>query len=402
MRHLLVLALTLLAVACAQPPAPIPTPAAAPEAAPHLVLKPARFADLPGWGRDHWAAALPALQKSCVRMMNQSPDQALGSDHSLGTYRDWLGACGAVNRVPSGDDEAARQFFEDWFTPWQATDNDRTEGTFTGYYEPEVAGSTSRHDHFTVPLLGKPRDLITIDLARLRPDLAQKAGNEILAGRLGAGGRIDPYPTRSEIETKGLGENAAPLYWLDDAVAAHILHIQGGGRVRLENGQMVRVAVAGTNGQRFVGLGRILADHGLVASGAGMPEIRDWLLAHPAQAKDLMAENPRYVFYRALDGDGPIGSQGIALTPERSMAVDTRFIPLGVPLWLDSRDGAGTVLQRLLVAQDTGSAIKGPVRGDYFWGGGETAFQQAGRMKSSGKMWLLLPRMRSPRLAGLE
>ena len=398
----LILAILMLAAGCAPPPPPPPLPAPVADAAPHLVLKAARFTDLPGWDQDHWADALPAVQKSCVRMMNQSPDQALGADRSLGTYRDWLGACGAVNRVAPGDNAAARAYFEDWFTPWQASDNDKEEGTFTGYYEPDVAGSTSRHDRFTVPLLGKPRDLITIDLARLRPDLAQKAGNEILAGRLGQGGRIDPYLTRSEIETKGLGDNATPVYWLDDAVAAHILHIQGSGRIRLENGQMVRVAVAASNGHRFIGLGRILADHGVVPSGATMPEIRDWLLAHPAQAKEWMAENPRYIFYRPLEGDGPVGSQGVALTPERSMAVDTRFVPLGVPLWLDSRDGTGKELQRLLVAQDTGSAIKGPVRGDYFWGSGEQAFQQAGRMKSSGHLWLLLPRNRSPRLADLQ
>ena len=157
--------------------------------------------------------------------------------------------------------------------------------------------------------------------------------------------------------------------------------------------------MAATNGQRFIGLGRILADHGKVEAGATMPSIRQWLQTHPDEAKTLMDENPRYIFYRQVDGDGPIGAQGVALTPERSMAVDTRYIPLGVPLWLDSQDAAGTPLRRLMMAQDTGAAIKGPVRGDFFWGTGEAAFQQAGRMKSGGRLWLLLPRDRTPRIA---
>ena len=393
----------LLAAACAapSPKAPVPAPSAAVEELHRQVLKPASFADLPGWDGDHWAQALPAVQKSCDRLINLPPDNAVGADGAAGTVRDWLGPCGAARKVAAGDDLAARQFFESWFQPWLATDNDRSEGTFTGYYEPEVNGARRAHDQFRVPLLGKPSDLVTVDLARLRPDLAQKVGNDQLAGRL-AGGRLEAYPNRYEIETNGLGDKAQVLYWLDDAVAAHILHIQGSGRIRLEDGTVVRVAVAGTNGQRFIGLGRILADHGKVAAGETMPAIRDWLNAHAAEARTLMAENPRYVFYRKLEGDGPIGAQGVALTAERSMAVDTRYIPLGVPLWIDSSDGLGKPMRRLLVAQDTGAAIKGPVRGDFFWGGGESAFQQAGRMKSSGHLWLLLPRDRSPRIALAE
>ena len=269
---------------------------------------------------------------------------------------------------------------------------------FTGYYEPEVAGSKRRHDRFTIPLYGKPTDLITVDLARLRPDMAKQLGNEILAGRV-AQGRLEPYANRLEIENNGLGDKAQVLFWLDDPVSAHILHIQGSGRVRLEDGSQIRVAVAATNGHRFIGLGRILADHGKVEAGATMPQIREWLKAHPAEAKGLMGENPRYVFYRPIEGDGPIGSQGVPLTPERSLAVDTRYVPLGVPLWLDTVSGTGTALRRLVVAQDTGTAIKGPVRGDYFWGSGEPAFQEAGRMKSTGRFWLLLPRDRSPKIA---
>jgi membrane-bound lytic murein transglycosylase A len=303
--------------------------------------------------------------------------------------------------VAAGDDRAARQTLEGWFTPFAMSDNGRPEGLFTGYFEAEVSGSRQRHDRYQVPLYARPKDLVTVDLARLRPDLAKELGHEQLAGRV-ASGRLEPYPTRSEIETKGLGDSASALFWLDDPVNAHILHIQGSGRVHLDDGSVVRVAVAATNGQRFVGLGRILADHGKVEAGSTMPQIRDWLRAHPDEAKSLMAENPRYIFYRQVDGDGPIGAQGVALTAVRSMAVDPRFVPLGAPIWLESNTPSGAALNRLMVAQDTGAAIKGPVRGDIFWGSGEAAFQEAGRMKSTGHAWILLPRDRTPHLASLR
>ena len=384
----------------AVPSAPAPAPQVLEEVH-RLILKPASFDDLPGWTSDKGSQMVPALLKSCDRLMKLPPDNAVGSEGTGGTVRDWLGPCGAVLKLPGNDDRAARQFFENWFAPWMATDNNRSEGLFTGYYEPEVTGAKKRHDHFTVPLLGKPSDLVMVDLAKLRPDLAKQLGHEILAGRV-ISGRLEAYPSRLEIETNGLGDKAQTLFWLDDPVAAHILHIQGSGKVRLEDGTAVRVAVATTNGQRFIGLGRILADHGKVEAGVTMPQIRAWLKAHPDEAKSLMGENPRYVFYRIIDGDGPIGAQGVALTAERSMAVDTRYIPLGVPLWLDTTNPEGTAIRRLVMAQDTGTAIKGPVRGDLFWGTGEAAFQEAGRMKSTGKLWLLLPKDRTPRIASVQ
>jgi len=383
------------------PAVPASPPVQAGEEVHRLLLKPASFNDLPGWSQDNWAQMVPALLKSCDRLMKLPPDNAVGSEGTGGTVRDWLGPCGAAQKIAANDDKAARKFFESWFAPWMATDNNRPEGLFTGYYEPEVTGSKKRHDRFTVPLLGKPSDLVMVDLAKLRPDLAKQLGNEVLAGRVVAG-RLEAYPNRQEIETNGLGDKAQTLFWLDDPVAAHILHIQGSGKVRLEDGSAVRVAVATTNGQRFIGLGRILADHGKLEVGGTMPQIRAWLKAHPDEAKALMGENPRYVFYRLVDGDGPIGAQGVVLTAERSMAVDTRYIPLGVPLWLDTTDPAGSPIRRLVMAQDTGTAIKGPVRGDLFWGTGETAFQEAGQMKSSGKLWLLLPRDRTPRIASAQ
>lgn len=392
----------LLGCQAAPPSSTVSIPPAQPSPQTHrLTLRMVSFNDLPGWGQDHWSEAVPALLKSCDRILQLPPDSAVGLDGTGGSVRDWLGPCGALKKVPAGNDQAAAQVFESWFTPYAMSDNSQAEGLFTGYYEAEVLGSRTRHDRFQIPLYGRPKDLVTVDLGHLRPDLAKELGHEQLAGRVTAG-RLDPYPTRSEIETKGLGDQAAPLFWLDDPVNAHILHIQGSGRVHLEDGSIVRVAVAATNGQRFIGLGRILADHGKTEAGRTMPQIRDWLHAHPTEAKTLMAENPRYIFYRLVTGDGPIGAQGVALTPLRSVAVDPHYVPLGAPLWISTQTPSGTALRRLMVAQDIGAAIKGPVRADIFWGTGEAAFEEAGRMKSTGQAWIFLPRDRTPHLASLQ
>ncbi len=392
MRRSLVLGVMLLAAGCGQTPPAAPPPAAGPD---RLVLTPASFPDLPGWEDDSAAAILPALLRSCDRLSKLPLDKSIGVDGSGGTAADWAGPCGAARRLPAGDHGATRGFFEAWFQPWAAANNGATTGLFTGYFEPELAGSTRRQGPFTVPLLGRPSDLVTADLGQLRPDL----GRDQLAGRV-VGGRLEPYPTRAEIEAGALGDLAPPLLWLNDPVDAHILHIQGSGRIRMEDGRTIRVGVAATNGRKFVGIGTLLLDQGKLQPGdTSMPAIRAWLQSHPTEAGPLMAANPRYVFYRFVEGDGPIGSEGVPLTPERSLAVDPKFLPLGVPLWLDTVAPSGQPIRRLVMAQDTGAAIKGPVRGDLFWGAGETAFEQAGRMKSPGRYWLLLPRERSPRLA---
>ncbi|HSV28891.1 MAG TPA: MltA domain-containing protein, partial [Candidatus Omnitrophota bacterium] len=351
--------------------------------------QPASFADLPGWQGDNAGAVLPALLKSCDRLSKLPPDRSVGADGMGGTVADWHAPCSAARRLSAGEHDYVRLFFESWFTPHLVSNRGQAEGLFTGYFEPELPGSRSRSGRFSVPLLGKPRDLVT-----------KEVNGEQVVGRM-VGGRFEPYPTRAEIEAGALGDRAKPVVWVDDPVDAHILHIQGSGRIRLEDGSVLRLAVAGHNGHKFVGIGRVMKERGLLTD-ISMPAIRAWLKANPKQAVALMAENPRYIFYRLLNGEGPIGSEGVPLTPERSLAVDTRYIPLGMPLWLDSVDPSGAPLRRLMVAQDTGSAIKGVVRGDFFWGAGEPAFEKAGRMKSPGRYWVLLPKQRSPRIASAE
>lgn len=374
---------------------PVPSaPAAGPAA---LRLHPAGFESLPGWRDDEAAAVLPAFLKSCDRFTRLPPTRSIGSDGSGGTAADWYGPCAAAKRLAPADHAGARTLFETWFQPYLVTDNGKAEGTFTGYFEPELSGALKPGGRFTVPLLSKPRDMVTVDLAKFRPDL----GHDILAGRV-AGTRIEPYPSRAEIEGGAIADQATPLVWVDDPIDAHIMHIQGSGRIKLEDGTVQRLGVAATNGHKFVGIGRVLKERGKLDRDTSMPAIRAWLRANPKEAVALMAENPRYVFYYRVEGgqDGPIGSQGVALTPGRSLAVDTRYVPLGMPLWLDTVEPVGgKPIRRLVMAQDTGGAIKGIVRGDYFWGHGEEAFQQAGRMKSPGRYWMLLPRSRTPHLA---
>jgi membrane-bound lytic murein transglycosylase A len=361
-----------------------------------LTLTQVGFDQLPGWRGDRVAAVLPALLKTCDRVAKLPHDRAIGFEGLGGVAGDWYGPCAAARRVPAGDDEAARAVFESWFTPWAAANNGLPEGLFTGYFEPEIKGSRTRHGRFSVPVYGRPADVVTVDLGHFRQDLA----GETLVGRL-EGARLEPYPARGDIEAGAIDGKAPVLLWTDDPVDLHIMHIQGSGRVRLDDGQVVRLGVAGTNGRKFVGVGRVLKDEGRLDD-TSMPAIRAWLKAHPAEAREVMARNPRYVFYSVGSGDGPVGTEGVALTPERSLAVDPRFVPLGVPLWLDTVDPTGQPLRRILVAQDTGAAIKGPVRGDVFWGPGEAAFDKAGRMKSRGRMFLLLPRSRSPKLASAQ
>lgn len=368
-------------------PAPAPTPEAPP---PELRLTAARFAELPGWTTDDQSASLPAFRRSCERMAKQDPARPVGPSGLAGRVADWRPVCAAAATVRPGDAAGARRFFEARFRPWRAADRDDAEGLFTGYYEPLLAGSHVPGGRYAVPLLRRPGDLVEVDLGQFRPALK----GQRIAGRV-EGGRLRPYPDRRQIEDGALKGRGLELLWVDDAVDAFFLQIQGSGRVRLADGSTVRVGYAGQNGHAYVPIGRLLADRGQIPrEQVSMPSIRAWLAAHPAEGRRLMDENPSYVFFRELKGEGPIGAQGVPLTPGRSLAVDPSFVPYGLPVWLDAQDplDRGARVRRLMVAQDTGGAIRGPVRGDVFWGFGPEAAERAGRMKSPGGYWLLLPK----------
>lgn len=379
-RGLSAMAGLILLSACSTAPEPPVSQAVPPPPPDQLVLTPIGYELLPGWLADNQVDALPALRRSCEHIALLPPGQPIGQDGRGGLAADWLAPCGALRWLADGDQAAARLYFETWFQPFRAANGTRTDGLFTGYYQAELHGSLHRGGVFQIPLYGRP------------PGLPADPG---AAGQ--------PYYSRAEIEAGALAGKVPELLWVDDPVDAHILHIQGSGRVILDDGTVVQVGFNGSNGQKFVGLGRILLDHGKISAGdTTMQTVRAWLKAHPDEAATLMAENPRYVFFRFINGEGPVGAAGIPLTPGRSLAVDPRFIPLGVPLWLDTLEPDGSPLQRVMIAQDSGAAIKGPVRGDVYWGTGEDAFAKAGRMKSRGTYYLLLPRQRSGPVAAAE
>lgn len=384
-------ALAVLALqACAPAPPPAPDGVA--------LLNRVVFADLPGWSEDSQAEALAALDRSCARLLALPADRPLGPP-AFGTAADWHGAC--RDRPPRDvPDHVARAYVERHFTPVAITDGTRAEGLFTGYYEPLLRGSRKPGGAFRTPLLARPDDLVAVDLGRFR----ETWRGERIAGRV-VDGALQPYETRAQIEAGALASRAVPLVYVDDPVDAFFLHIQGSGRVRLAEGGEMRVGYAAQNGQPYVPVGRVLVDRGALSREAvSMQSIRAWMAANADGAAALMATNPSYVFFREVSGDGPLGSEGVALTAARSLAVDRGHIALGTPVWLDAADPLDPArrVRRLMVAQDTGGAIRGVVRGDVFWGTGTEAGERAGRMRSSGRFWLLLPTSLAARIGARD
>ncbi len=287
---------------------------------------------------------------------------------------------------------AARAFFETWFDPFLADDNDNAEGLFTGYYEAELHGSRTRREAYQTPIYARPKDMVTADLGLFREEWKGKT----LVGRV-VDGRLRPFPSRAEIEAGALAGEDLEILWVDDPVDAFFLHIQGSGRVVMNDGEIVRLGYAAQNGHSYVAIGRELIERGAISrERMSMQAIRGWLEDHSDEAPQLMASNPSFVFFRELKGPGPIGAQGVPLTPGRSLAVDRKYIPLGVPLWLDTTDplSPDTPLRRLVVAQDTGGAIKGPVRGDLFWGFGAAAAAQGGTDETGRALLSVAPEVR--------
>jgi len=298
------------------------------------------------------------------------------------------------------DSASVRAFFERHFSPYEVRAADGSDqGLVTGYYEPLLEGSRTRTARFTVPLYATPDDLLVVDLASLHPDLKGRR----LRGRV-EGRRVVPYWSRAEIEAGRAPPVDKVLVWVADPVEAFFLQIQGSGRVQLADGSAMRIGYDDQNGHAYQSIGRILVERGeLPLEHASMQGIADWARRNPAKLTALLNENPSYVFFRevpppapgTLDAaiDGPIGSLGVPLLRERTIAVDPRSIPLGTPVYLATTYPLSErPLERLTLAQDTGGAIRGAVRADYFWGFGERAGREAGRMRQQGRLWMLWPR----------
>ncbi len=341
-------------------------------------LRPATFAELPGWETDDLRAAWPAFLASCK---------------ALARKPGWKQPCVAARTVIADDNLNIRHFFESHFIPYQLINPDGSDtGIATGYYEPMLSGARKRGGAFQTPLLHKPVDLQTVDLRAGYPEL--KGGHP--RGRRD-GNRFVPYLTRAEIAQSKSMERYAIL-WVDDPVDAFFLQVQGSGRVKLKDtGETVRVAYADTNGHPYKSIGRHLVEQGeLTLAQASAQGIKGWIAMNPERAQELLNVNPAYIFFREErlrdPAQGPKGALGVPLTAQRSIAVDPQFVPLGAPVFLSTtQPGSAQPLNALVFAQDTGSAIKGVVRADYFWGFGAEAGELAGRMKQRAMMWVLLP-----------
>ncbi len=367
-----------------------------------LRLAPTDFASLPGWKDGDVTSALVAFRRSCGVLLRLPQGHVMGGAGYAGTAGDWRGVCLSMARPR--DEAAARNWFESAFEPFAVNPGPDGNALFTGYYEPEVRASGTQHGNYTTPIYGKPRDFLTADLGLFRKELA---GIHISGHVMDA--HFVPFPPRAEIDVAGLSD-APVLLYADDPVAVFFLQIQGSGRARLDDGSMLRLAYAGQNGRPYTPIG-----HVLIASGAldrahmSMQAIRGWLLHHPQGARTVMESDQSYVFFReAPIGDPKLGSpgtEGVPLTPEASIAVDSAVHALGVPMYLVAQapapdaSGQRRPFARLCIAQDTGGAIKGLARADIFWGFGARAESIAGRMKSGGTLYVLLPKALAARVA---
>ena len=396
LRGLLLTALALLA-ACetllpAKPPAapvPAPTPAPIPAVpapaveaptpkppAPASPLRATSWDAIPAWRDDNPQLAWSAFLAGC-RALNSQPA--------------WQSTCSAAAALGEPSRDTLQRFFETNFTPYQVVNPDGGDsGLVTGYYEPLLHGSRTRSARYRFPVYAAPDDLLVIDLAEVYPELK----NMRLRGRV-EGKRVVPYFNRAQIDNGAAPLAGKEILWVDDAVELFFLQIQGSGRVRLESGETVAVGYADQNGQAYRSIGRLLVDRGdLPLEKASMQGIKAWAKQNPDKLQDLLNYNASYVFFREMPPGlpGPLGALGVPLTARHSIAVDPRYIPLGAPVFLaTTMPNSRQPLNRLMLAQDTGGAIRGAVRADFFWGFGEEAASLAGRMRQSGKMWVLLP-----------
>lgn len=341
--------------------------------------EPVAWAMLPGWEADRQSDAWPALLQECRVLPRKQPQ--------------WADVCTSAQALGAVDDARARTFFERWFQPHRFRGSGpEGKGLVTGYYEPLLHGSLTPDDRYRYPLYRRPDDLIRVDLSELFPELKGKK----VRGRL-QGQRLVPYYDRAAIDQGKSPLAGNELLWVDDPVDAFFLHVQGSGRVQLPDGSIRAVGYADQNGQPYRSIGKILIERGEIPRDEiSLFSIRDWLRSHPEQAGDLLASNTSYVFFepRANADEQARGSLNVPLTPGRSVAVDPNNIALGTPVWLDTSypGPEGRPLQRLVLAQDTGGAIKGHARADLFWGNGEEAERLAGEMKQDGAFYVLLPK----------
>lgn len=360
-------------VPAAAPPAE--APAAKPQAA-MPALRATTWDAIPGWRDENPQLAWESFIASC---------------NALKARPAWQEVCDVALALVDRDRDTLFRFFELNFTPYQTFNPDGSDtGLVTGYYEPLLNGSRTRSARYRFPVYGVPDDLLVLDLAELYPELK----NLRLRGRID-GRRVVPYFNRAQIERGAAAVAGKEIVWVEDPVELFFLQIQGSGRVRLDTGEVIMLGYADQNGYPYRSIGKLLVDRGdLPLEKASMQGIKAWAKQNPDKLKELLDYNASYVFFREMPSglSGPLGALGIPLTPRRSVAVDPRFVPLGAPVFLVTTwPNSSRSLARLMIAQDTGGAIRGAVRADFFWGFGSEATLEAGRMRQPLHMWVLLP-----------
>lgn len=352
-------------------------------------LRAVSFSDLPGWDADDHAAALASFRTSCAALLDGAPSlRPAGA-----TGEALLAACRAGLQVAPAE---AKTFFEAWFVPHRVLPPSGA-GFMTGYYEPDFEGALVASADFPVPLRARPDALVSILEHERLPGIPDHLRAAIELGEAA----YTPVPTRAAIEEGALDGAAEPIVWLREPGEAFIVHVQGSARIRLPDGRLMRVGYAGRNGHPYVSIGRLLVERGAIArEEMSLERLLAWLAQNRDAARALMRENPSYIFFRTIPDDdpalGPIGGAGVPLAAERSIAVDRSLWRYGLPFHLAGHvpdaDGRLRPLARLMIAQDTGSAIVGPARIDYFVGTGAEAGTRAGLMRHAVDVTVLLPR----------
>ena len=358
------------------------------------------FNQLPGWDTAEFKKSLLAFQTSCRAFIKQDPDRVVGTDKIDLQVKDWQPACRAALNINPITEKSAKLFFQKWFSPVEFYDGKPVKGLFTGYYMPLLKGSYTKTTKFNIPIYEVPTNLVTIDLGSFYADLK----NRKIVGRMD-GNSIVPFYNREQINKGAIKDTARVLLWINSPVDRLFLEIQGTGIVEFEDGKRIYIGYDAQNGAPYTPIAGVLIKKGIMTRhNASMQAIKRYLEAHPEEMDKVINQNQSFVFFRKLNLDAALGSQGVALTPGYSLAIDREWIPMGAPLWLsttrpDSKNpDKNKTMQRLMIAQDTGGAIRGKVRGDVFWGGGDNATLIAGHMKNEGHYWLLLPRHAVSRL----
>ncbi len=342
-----------------------------------------KFSRLNDWDDDDFELFDKAIKTVCESIL-KNPNKKLKSDKIEYSLSEYKYHCSKIIKMDDEDD--IKEYVEDNFIPYGVYTWGNNIGKFTSYYEAEIRASYNKEDEYIYPIYGRPDDLVEVNLR----DFDVTLPNQRLLGRV-KDGKLVKYYTRSEIENSDF--NAPVVLWGDSLVDIYLMQIQGAAVATLPNGEQIRVGYADNNGHKFKGIGSILLDKGLIKpQDASMPKIRKWLEKNGKKAIANMQLNDRFIFHKIVDAEGPLGAMGLPLTAGRSVAVDKSYIPLGSILWLETTSPNGKDINKAVIAMDVGSAIKGAVRGDYFWGHGEEAFEYAGKMNSKGKYYLLIPK----------